>query len=133
MKRIKLYENANEKKAFLNFLKNTEFEEEFEFDDLVIVDPETAEELETLLDNYMNAYAEGLSIYLFPVKYWTFLKALEKNFDEGYFKRTYQPAEMLAKEKEIIRDCIGTIFGSEKHIDPLESAINKHVGWNPRR
>ena len=111
MKRIKLYENENEKKAFLNFLNNTEFKDEFPFDDLVIVDPETPEELETLLNSYMMAYAEGLSIYLFPVKYWKFLRALEKNFDNGYFKRIYKPAEMLAREKEIIRDCIGTIFG----------------------
>lgn len=106
--KINFYQNENEKTAFLNFLNNTDFTEDF--DGLVAVDPETREELETLLQSYMSAYAEGLSIYLFPVKYWPFLRALEKNFDEGYFKRTYKPAEMLAKEKEIIRDCIGTIF-----------------------
>ena len=110
--KIKLYSNENEKTALLNFLNNTDFGEEF--DGLVVVDPETPEELKTLFDNYMNAYAEGLSIYLFPVKYWPFLRALEKNFDEGYFKRTYQPMEMIAREKEIIRDCIGTIFGSKE-------------------
>ena len=105
---IGFYENANEKKTFLNFLNNTEF------DDLIIVVPETPEELKILLQNYMSAYAEGLSVYLFPVKYWPFLRALERNFDEGYYKRTYKPTEMLAKEKEIIRDCIGTIFGREE-------------------
>ena len=124
---IGFYENENERKAFLSFLNNTEF------DDLVIVIPETPEELEILLNDYMNAYAEGLSCYLFPVKYWPFLRALERNFDEGYYKRTTKPAEMLAKEKEIIRDCIGTIFKPEEYIDPLESAINKHVGWSPRK
>ena len=109
--KIKLYENPEEKKLFLNFLKNTEFEEEFPFDDLVIVNPETPEELKVLLQGYMMAYAEGFSIYLFPVKYWQFLRALENNFDEYYFKRSYNPTEMIKKEKEIIRDCIGTIFG----------------------
>lgn len=101
---IKFYENEIEKKAFLSFINNSEW------DGLIAVDPQTPEELETLLQNYMTAYAEGMSVYLFPVKYWSFLRALEKNFDKGYFKRTYQPAEMLAREKEIIRDCIGTIF-----------------------
>lgn len=110
--KIRFYETANEKTAFLNFLRDTDFEEEF--DDLVAVDPETPEELEGLLDNYMSAYAEGLSIYLFPVKYWPFLRALEKNFDEGYFQWAYEPEEMLTREKEIRRDCICTIFGREE-------------------
>lgn len=123
---IGFYENENEKRAFLSFLNNTEF------DDLTIVIPETPEELETLMHDYVSAYAEGLSIYLFPVKYWQFLRALERNFDEGYYKRTYQPAEMLAREKEIIRDCIGTIFESNSH-DVAELATNKHVGWDPRK
>ena len=105
---IKFYENEIEKKAFLSFINNTVW------DGLVAVDPKTPEELKTLLQNYMTAYAEGLSVYLFPVKYWPFLRALEKNFDHGYFKRTYKPMEMIAREKEIIRDCIGTIFGSEE-------------------
>ena len=105
---IKLYDTKEEKEILLKFLKSFDMND---LDGLVVVKPETKTEAISLLQNYMTAYAEGLSYYLFPVKYWKFLRALEKNFDEGYYKRTTKPAEMLAKEKEIIRDCIGTIFG----------------------
>ena len=105
---IKLYDTKEEKEMLLKFLKSFDMND---LDGLVVVKPETKNEAISLLQNYMTAYAEGISCYLFPVKYWKFLRDLEKNFDEGYYKRTTKPAEMLAKEKEIIRDCIGTIFG----------------------
>lgn len=105
---IKLYDTNEEKEILLKFLKTFNMND---LDGLVVVKPETKIEAVSLLQNYMTAYAEGLSCYLFPVKYWKFLRALERNFDEGYYKRTTKPAEMLAKENEIIRDCIGTIFG----------------------
>ena len=109
MKHIKLCKNYNDIQSLLSVIaKNPK-----EVDDLQVLEPETPEDIETALEMIEASYAEGLFLYIMPSGYWEFIDSLIRNFDKLCWDRISCVAYLLRKN-EIIRDCIGTIFGSKE-------------------
>ena len=84
-----------------------------EIDDLQVLEPETPEDIETAFEMLESSYAEGLFFYIMPSEYWEFIDSLIKNFNKLCYDQISCVTYMLRKN-EIIRDCIGTIFGSKE-------------------
>lgn len=109
MKHIKLCKNYNDVQNLLSVIaKNPQ-----EIDDLQVLEPEAPADIETALEMIEASYAEGLFYYIMPSEYWEFIDSLIRNFNKLCWaqisRKTYK-----SRKKEIIRDCIGTIFGSEE-------------------
>ena len=106
MKHISLCKNYNDVQKLLSVIaKNPK-----EIDDLQVISPETPEDIKKAFEMLEGAYAEGLFLYIMPSEYWEFIDTLIGNFDqlcwEQISRETYE-----SRKQEIIRDCIGTIFG----------------------
>jgi hypothetical protein len=106
MKHIKLCKNYNEVQNLLSVITK----DPKEIDDLQVLEPETPEDVITAFEMLEGSYAEGLFLYIMPSEYWEFIDSLIGNFNklccEQIPRETYK-----SRKKEIIRDCIGTIFG----------------------
>lgn len=106
MKHIKLCKNYNDIQNLLSVLtKNPK-----EIDDLQVLEPETPEDIETAFEMLEGSYAEGMFLYIMPSKYWEFIDSLIRNFNKLCWDQISHEA-YESRKKEIIRDCIGTIFG----------------------
>ena len=109
MKNIKICKNYHDVQKILSVIaKNPK-----EIDDLQVLEPETPEDVIIAFEMIEGSYAEGLFLYLISSEYWEFIDSLIGNFNKLCWDQisheTYE-----SRKKEIIRDCIGTIFGSEE-------------------
>lgn len=109
MKHIKICKNYNDVQTLLSVITK----HPKEIDDLQVLSPETPEDVITAFEMIEASYAEGLFLYIMPSEYWGFIDSLIRNFDklcwEHISRETYE-----SRKKEIIRDCIGTIFGRKE-------------------
>lgn len=106
MKHIKICKNYNDVQNLLSVIATNPKE----IDDLQVLEPETPEDIITAFEMIEASYSEGLFLYIMPSEYWSFIDSLIRNFDKLCWDRISHVTYIL-RRNEIIRDCIGTIFG----------------------